>query len=402
MKHFLITLVFLTTALFPTSAFADHCTEAGQIHNPENPAFCYTPIPGVSPGTPSTPATYPLMAPLFGEIGPGSSPSLTTYLQGAVQVIIGLAGILAVIMVVVCGIKLMGTPSASGKSEAKECIWNAIFGVLLAIGAWIILYTINPNLLSKELSLADVVVTPPATPAPGTPGGPGDDRYPIAPGWYFQVQEGSIKKYKYAGPPSTGKEACDQIAAKATGAVETDPSKRCFLVPEPTRIIGQDEAGVRIALCGQDNYDKRKCVETTPVGVNALPCASVGSRGCTNVAGLPQSAVDVIKSIQAACNCNVIVSGGTEYWLHATHAADKPIFDIRAKQSTSATLNAFLLQNGTGRRSSFTGYRVFWGGFWWTREAENTANDHWHTCQLGQSYWFCTNVITKGGAVVAP
>ena len=150
MKHFLITLVFLTTALFPTSAFADHCTEAGQIHNPENPAFCYTPIPGVSPGTPSTPATYTLMAPLFGEIGPGSSPSLTTYLQGAVQVIIGLAGILAVIMVVVCGIKLMGTPSASGKSEAKECIWNAIFGVLLAIGAWIILYTINPNLLTTD------------------------------------------------------------------------------------------------------------------------------------------------------------------------------------------------------------------------------------------------------------
>jgi hypothetical protein len=60
---------------------------------------------------------------------------------------------------------MMMSGSVSGKSEAKECIWNAIFGLLIAIAAWAILYTINPDLLKNSFILADI-----PTPAGSTAG----------------------------------------------------------------------------------------------------------------------------------------------------------------------------------------------------------------------------------------
>ncbi|MDO8520787.1 MAG: pilin [bacterium] len=378
MKHFLIALIFLQLVFLPAVVFAQPCT-LPEVQSPEG--GCYTPIPGVSPGV----GTYTLMAP-FGSLLSGSL-DLTTYLQGAVQVIIGLAGILAVIMLVVCGIKLMGTPSASGKSEAKECIWNAIFGVLLAIGAWILLYTINPLLLSKELELAPVVVTS----APVTPTGPRVDPMPTSPGWYFRYSDATGTHNNPAGGSAA---VCAELLDAAVKAGKTivplPDGRKCFSVDTPSTQIAQDEAAVRTALCGNTS-----CVGSTPVGINARPCNYVGDRGCTNVKGLPSSAVNFVRNLAASCNCTVIVSGGTEYWLHATHAENKPIFDLRIRQGDAAT--NYIIANGTGKRSSFTGYRVFLNGFWLTNEG-----DHWHACELGQSYWFCTNVITNRGAIVAP
>lgn len=112
-------------------------------------------------------AQYQLMeslGPLSGTV------NLTDYVQGVFRVIIGLAGVLAVVMIVWCGIKIMGTPSASAKSEAKKCITNAIFGVLLAAGSWIILNTINTQLLSNDFNMGATALQP--VTVPGTPGTP--------------------------------------------------------------------------------------------------------------------------------------------------------------------------------------------------------------------------------------
>jgi hypothetical protein len=49
---------------------------------------------------------------------------------------------------------------ASSKEAGKERIWGAVMGLLLALGSWILLNTINPNLLKTDLkSLKDVTVT---------------------------------------------------------------------------------------------------------------------------------------------------------------------------------------------------------------------------------------------------
>lgn len=331
------------------------------------PVLAFLPVVA---GAEGTPATYSLLAPLTGTIGPGTSPTLSTYLQGIVQVLIGIAGILAVIMVVVGGIELMGTPSASGKSAAKEKIWNAVFGVLLAIGAWVLLNTINPLLLSSELRLTDV-----AAPATNAPSGPATDPYPTKPGWYFKYSDASGTHYNPAGSSA---ETCAALLAPAAAAGKTvleTNGQKCFQVLSPGTSTPASELATRNALCGNNS-----CVGSTPIGINNRPCANVGDKGCTNVGGLPQSAVDFVKSLQAACSCNVTITGGTEYWLHKTHVAGQPIFDL------GMSVSNFLASNGTGKRPSFVNYRVFWNGYWLTNEG-----NHWHACSASLSTWYCRN-----------
>lgn len=324
----------------------------------------------------TTPDTYTLMAPLGGILS--GAPNLSTYLQGIVQVTIGIAGVLAVIMIVVCGIKLMGTPSASGKSEAKECVWNAIFGVLLALGAWILLNTINPLLLSNELNLTEVT-TAPATPPPA---GPVTDPYPTKAGWYFKYSDATGTHYNPPGG-TTSAETCAALIAPAVADGKTIievNGQKCFQVLAPNApATAQGELATRNTLCGNNS-----CIGSKPIGINNKPCAYVGATGCTNVDGLPSSAISVIKSIQQSCGCDVIVTGGTEYWLHKTHAANKPIFDL------NMSVTNFLNTNGTGKRVSFLNYRVYWSGFWFTNE-----NNHWHACQAGLSSWYCRNCTTS-------
>jgi hypothetical protein len=55
----------------------------------------------------------------------------------------------------------MSVESVTGKSGAKKTIQDAIVGLLLALGSYLILYTINPNLvnLSSVNNLKSIGVT---------------------------------------------------------------------------------------------------------------------------------------------------------------------------------------------------------------------------------------------------
>jgi hypothetical protein len=76
---------------------------------------------------------------------------LGTFLGQAFQFGLALAAALAVIMIVWGGVKMMTTDSYSSKSEGKEIISNAIWGLLLALASWLILYIINPDILNFKL-----------------------------------------------------------------------------------------------------------------------------------------------------------------------------------------------------------------------------------------------------------
>jgi hypothetical protein len=115
------------------------------------PALAQTP-----PCTPSANG-YCLLAPLPLN-GAGSpvqnSVDINTYIRAAITLIIGLAGGLAVILIMVGGIEYITSATGMGKSNGKDKIYNAIIGLLLVIGAYAILYTINPNLLKFNLNLS--------------------------------------------------------------------------------------------------------------------------------------------------------------------------------------------------------------------------------------------------------
>lgn len=93
-------------------------------------------------------STEPL-APLPGFAG---NPNLGQWFESLFTLLIVIAGILALIMIVVGGITYVTSESFGGKGKGKEYIINAIIGLVLALGAWVILNTINPN-LAEDLNL---------------------------------------------------------------------------------------------------------------------------------------------------------------------------------------------------------------------------------------------------------
>jgi hypothetical protein len=73
---------------------------------------------------------------------------------------IGIGAVFAVLMIVIGGLQYMTTDSLQGKDEGRKRIKNAIYGLVLVIGSYTILYTINPNLLTLNLNIDPILIKP--------------------------------------------------------------------------------------------------------------------------------------------------------------------------------------------------------------------------------------------------
>lgn len=68
---------------------------------------------------------------------------------------IGAGSVLAVLIIIIAGIKYMYQDSIGGKSHAKEQITNALLGLLIILGSYIFLYTLNSDLVNINLDLGN-------------------------------------------------------------------------------------------------------------------------------------------------------------------------------------------------------------------------------------------------------
>ena len=81
-------------------------------------------------------------------------PDITTipgYISRLYQFAIGVSGIIAVGMIVVGGIFISISGSVDKKSEGKDMITQALLGLALLLGSWLILNTLNPALIKMEI-----------------------------------------------------------------------------------------------------------------------------------------------------------------------------------------------------------------------------------------------------------
>jgi hypothetical protein len=123
-------------------------------------------------GTLPDPSIYHFLAPVGCDPGtpgcvdrqlvtfdPSQKNALSTYLNIFIKILIGIAAVLAVVMIVMGGIQYMTSELVSGKAEGKKRIMDALIGLLLALAAVILLKTINPSLLSVEPNIGEVSLT---------------------------------------------------------------------------------------------------------------------------------------------------------------------------------------------------------------------------------------------------
>lgn len=79
--------------------------------------------------------------------------SLGHYLSLLFKTLIGLAGGIAVLIIVVSGLQYILSEVPGIKSSSKGRITEALIGLILALSAWLILNTINPDLINFKLDL---------------------------------------------------------------------------------------------------------------------------------------------------------------------------------------------------------------------------------------------------------
>ncbi len=102
---------------------------------------------------------YQLLAPIGDLTTVKNGTSFGDYLNTIFKIAIGLCGALAVVMIIINAITIIGTSeSVFGRSEAKSRMTSAIIGLLIALGSYALLNTINPNLVGGNINVANVTV----------------------------------------------------------------------------------------------------------------------------------------------------------------------------------------------------------------------------------------------------
>lgn len=232
--------------------------------------------------------------------------------------------------------------SENGVRKSNEAFRDATLGLLGVFLMFLIFFTFNRDLLSSDVGLSILKVPSAAGTVGGgavTGGGTGGGGAP-------------------SGPLPTG--ACVR--------------KTCTSADLP-RVTGSADASVRSALSAGG------------INVNVGACSSVGQSSCTNVGGLPDDVVSMLKSLKAACSCNVTVSGGTEWWSHGTHGPGVPVVDLRIPVSgggpnLSDPLYVFLASKTKIGGNSYCHATYAWNGWSFCDEKSGgtslSTNRHWH------------------------
>ncbi len=240
---------------------------------------------------------YTVLQPLPG-IDKGKPTTIETYLPQAFNISIAVAAVLAFVMITFGGMVYATSDSVTTKHDGRQYIENAIYGLLLVLGAYAILNTINPQMLSFNLSINRPLSTPTA---------------PVVAG----------------GVPMTAQQ------------------------------LAQDSA-VRNSL---------------PSGVTAYagPCTQGQTTGCVNLNGLPSSAIGGLASLRNNCNCDVVLTGGTEGG-HETHGVGSSRVDVRKSSGVSSYVNNNKIGNPVQTKDGIL-YTVQLGS---TNAQFLDEGDHWH------------------------
>ena len=124
---------------------------------------------------PSSGSGFTALAPIPGLTDQSStsvinSTSLALFFNNLYKYLIGLAAVLAVIMIIWGGLEYSTQDSISGKGAGKERIQQAIFGLVLVLSPYLVFSIINPSILNLSLNLPPINLsstpyTPPSSSA---------------------------------------------------------------------------------------------------------------------------------------------------------------------------------------------------------------------------------------------
>lgn len=128
--------------------------ESAPIWDPINAYELLVPLPCPTPGSPECDGKGQ-----FTTFNPGDeSGAFSKYLNLGIKIFIGISAVLAVVMIVIGGLEYMTSELVSSKEAGKSRMVHAILGLLIALGAFALLNTIDPSLLKGDVTIEKVGV----------------------------------------------------------------------------------------------------------------------------------------------------------------------------------------------------------------------------------------------------
>lgn len=85
-----------------------------------------------------------------------TSTSLGAFLNGVIALIVGIGGVITVIMIMIEGVLYMKTDNVNTKTETRSRIVKTLVGFLILLSIYVILRTINPDLLNLTPVIGNV------------------------------------------------------------------------------------------------------------------------------------------------------------------------------------------------------------------------------------------------------
>lgn len=157
------------------------------------------PVIGLAQNTDGS-ITYTPLEPIPGYEEYQTGQNFGLFLQGAFTLALAAGAIFAVGALVYSGISYMVSEVANTKEDAKRRIRAAVFGLLILLGSWLILNTINPDLLKFNFVVTKEALGDPGAGAPNTTtqkkssSGPSQDAIDTC-----QQEKGKLKATKVGG-----------------------------------------------------------------------------------------------------------------------------------------------------------------------------------------------------------
>ncbi len=117
------------------------------------------PIPKATTTPTYSASSYELINPIgnISEVKDQDAGGLSNFFNLLIKIAIALAGAIAVVMIIVGGIQYMGTDSVWEKGESVSRMTGAVGGIVLLLCSYLILYTINPDLVNIKIGIKRVM-----------------------------------------------------------------------------------------------------------------------------------------------------------------------------------------------------------------------------------------------------
>jgi hypothetical protein len=257
------------------------------------------------------------------------------YLNNMLRLIMGIIIILSVVFLIIAGLESLTSMSGEKKTSWKGRAQGAVLGLIIALSSYLILNTISPTLVNLGVSLPTIEL----------------DENPDGPSSTTQVTS-SLDGSQVTAIDALCSQVNGTVPVRITEGASAVPKN--FNMPIKTGYPWPSDEGKQVTVKATElgfldpkfegvlltilPGNERTRLENAGVQIKRPEVVNAGSKGTTSVYGLPEIAIEGLIRLKKECNCEVIVTGGTECWAHKTHGPGLQPVDLRKTPS----LNAFI------------------------------------------------------------